>query len=70
MTVVFVEGNPNSEEEKQKLLEEAFDRFMQLPPLEQRRFLRKFGYTESEIDKALEDPRILKWEIRTPQAQP
>ena len=68
MPVVYVEGNPGSREEEAKLLEEAFDRFMQLPPLDQRRFLRRFGFTEDEIDTALRDPTVLKWEIRPPRS--
>ena len=67
MPQVYIEGDPKSEEERKKLLQEAFDEFMFKVPLEQRRFLRRFGYTESEIDEAIQDPTVLKWEIRPPQ---
>ena len=65
MPAVYIPGNPQSEEERQVLLAGAFDEFMLKVPLEQRRFLRRFGYTETEIDLAIRNPDVLNWEIRT-----
>ena len=64
MPIVYVSGNPKSEDEKKKLLEEAFDDYMLKVPLEQRRFLRRFGFSETEIDIAIRDPEVLAWDIR------
>ena len=64
MPIVYVSGNPKSEEEKERLLEKAFDEFMLKVPLEQRRFLRRFGYSETEIDHAIRNPEVLTWCVR------
>jgi hypothetical protein len=67
MPVVYIDGNPQSEEERTQLLQEAFDKFMFRVPLEQRRYLRRFGYTETEIDEAIRNPFCLTWEFRPPR---
>ena len=66
MRPVYISGNPESEEEMHRMLEEAFDEFMLKVPMEQRRFLRRFGYSEGEIDEVLQNPTMLAWEIRSP----
>ncbi len=66
MPVVYISADPKSEEERQRLLQEAFDQYMFKVPLEQRRFLRRFGYSEGEIDEAIRDPGKLTWKFRSP----
>lgn len=66
MPVVYIDGDLLGEEERAALLKDAFDAYMLKIPLEQRRFLRRFGYTETEIDAALQDPSRLTWEVRAP----
>lgn len=64
MPNVYIDGNPVNEEEKQAMLGSAFDDFMLKIPLEQRRFLRNFGFSESEIDEVLKAPDLLNWKFR------
>jgi hypothetical protein len=64
MPAVYIQADPKSEEERATLLEEAFDEFMLKTPLEQRRFLRRFGYTETEIDQAIRNPDLLTWDFK------
>ena len=64
MGIVYIRANPKSEEEKKELLQEAFDEFMLKVPLEQRRFLRKFGFSETEIDEAIGNPDLVTWRFR------
>ena len=64
MATVYITGDPTDEGQKRALREEAFDAFMLKTAIEQRRFLRKFGFSESEIDEVLQDPAALIWEFR------
>ena len=64
MPTVYIKGNPCSEAERAALLTEAFDEFMLKTPIEQRRFLRKFGLQENEIDLILKSPDTLQWRIK------
>jgi hypothetical protein len=59
-----VPGNPTCEQEEHAILEEAFDEFMCKVPIEQRRFLRNFGFSETEIDEILRNPAVLTWKIK------
>jgi hypothetical protein len=64
MPCIIVRGSPKGDGDRDALLQAAFDEFMTKVPLEQRRFLRRFGYTESEIDRAIRNPEILTWVIQ------
>ncbi len=64
MATVYIKGDPCSEEERAELLAAAFDEFMLRTSIEQRRFLRKFGFQETEIDGILKNPGTLEWRIK------
>jgi|ADurb_Met_02_Slu_FD_contig_41_220927_length_1714_multi_6_in_0_out_0_3 hypothetical protein len=64
MAAVYIKGDPRDEEERARLLADAFDEFMLKTALEQRRFLRKFGLQETEIDGILKNPSALQWRIK------
>jgi hypothetical protein len=64
MPTVYIKGEPQSERERELLLADAFDAFMLKTPIEQRRFLRKFGLQENEIDQILKNPDSLSWQIK------
>jgi hypothetical protein len=68
MPKVYIEGNPENSEETNRLTQDAFDDFMCKVPIEQRRFLRRFGFSETDIDEALRDPGILQWIVKEKQA--
>ncbi len=64
MAAVYIKGDPRSEEERAEMLAAAFDEFMLKTAIEQRRFLRKFGLQETEIDGILKNPGVLQWRIK------
>lgn len=64
MHTVYIKGNPKSAQERDALLTGAFDEFMLKTPIEQRRFLRKFGLQENEIDELLKNPDTLEWRMK------
>ncbi len=64
MPKVYIDGDPANPEEEKQLLQDAFDDFMCKVPIEQRRFLRCFGFSETDIDEALQNPDILSWAVK------
>ena len=64
MPTVYIKGTPANEQERAALLADAFDAFMLKTPIEQRRFLRKFGLQENEIDLILKNPDSLTWQVK------
>lgn len=65
MPTVYINGSPKNDRETKELFQKAFDEYMFKTPLEQRRFLRRFGFSETEIDQALQNPELLEWKIRS-----